>query len=197
MFNRQPFNKGKYNVSFYQNTVDFYGFIDLALEASARINAISNFQGTSETELSIEGNINYSVNMQGNAEMELLLDGAIIKSISFDGSSIMLIHASGEIVRQRFFDGEAGLVLEVTSQGFNTYRYEYIKLPDLILRTGDELIINTDEMTVTLNGQNVIQYLSRDSEFFLFNPRENDIIYTSGNANDKVDIKILWKDAFL
>ncbi len=197
MFNRQPFNKGKFNVSCIEKSVNFYGFIDISLEAVGNINAISTLQGEAEAGLFASGNMNYTSLFSGNSNMALLIDGFLVNSKPFKGNAIFSITSNGNVVAKKSISGIAVLTLKASSEGFKTYQEEYISLPGIILRTGDELIINTDEMTVTLNGQNVVQYLSRDSEFFLFNPHENDIIYTSANPNDKVDIKILWKDAYL
>ena len=59
---------------------------------------------------------------------------------------------------------------------------------------GDELIIDTEHMTVTLNGANIIDRVSDDSAFFKLQPGENDIIVEGGTT---ADVKILWKDRWL
>lgn len=57
-----------------------------------------------------------------------------------------------------------------------------------------ELIIDTEHMTVTLNGANIIDRVSDDSAFFKLQPGENDIIVEGGTT---ADVKILWKDRWL
>ena len=56
----------------------------------------------------------------------------------------------------------------------------------LTLAPGDELIINTDDMTVTINSQNGMQYFSMDSDFFKLLSGENSIIYSDASANRDV-----------
>ena len=55
-------------------------------------------------------------------------------------------------------------------------------------------IIDTEHMTVTLNGANIIDRVSDDSAFFKLQPGENDIIVEGGTT---ADVKILWKDRWL
>jgi len=67
----------------------------------------------------------------------------------------------------------------------------------LILAPGDELIINTDEMTVTVNGQNGMRYFSMDSDFFKLLSGENKIVYSDGSSSRDVLVDIIWKDRWL
>ena len=55
---------------------------------------------------------------------------------------------------------------------------------------GDELIIDTDNMTVTINGENAIMYLADSSTFFTLSAA--DIIRYEGTGT--ADIRLLWKD---
>ena len=65
------------------------------------------------------------------------------------------------------------------------------------IRTCDELVIDTCEMTVSVNGQNMMKFVSNDSEFFSLLPGDNEIIYTDGVTTRKVSIDILWKDRWV
>jgi len=67
----------------------------------------------------------------------------------------------------------------------------------LILAPGDELIINTDEMTVTINGQNGMRYFSMDSDFFKLLSGENKIVYSDCSGSRDVLVDIIWKDRWL
>lgn len=196
-FNRQPFNRRGFNVTGYRNYKSCNAKINL--KVAGNMSAYSVLKGNADLSLLSSGKLNATLAFEGNADTKLLADGTMGVIKKLQGDACLSLEANSALfIRQRYFSGKMLFVVAVASSaGFNTYRYEYIELPDLTLKSGDELIINTDEMTVTLNGQNVVQYLSRDSEFFLFNPHENEVIYTSGNPNDKVDIKILWKDAYL
>jgi hypothetical protein len=72
-----------------------------------------------------------------------------------------------------------------------------ITLEGLVLVPGDELIINTQDMTITLNGQNGTEYFSADSEFFTLLSGENTIIYSDGEASRKINLDVIWKDRWL
>ena len=199
MFNRQPFNRGKFNRSrTTDRSVYFFGNANLTLEAEGFINNVSTFRGAADIYLTGKGRLNYNAELNGYVSVVMQADGFLIRVIPFKGFAAVNVIAAGKLLRTRIIrSGKVSVIVLAASGGFNTYRYEYLKLPDLIVRVGDELIIDTDLLTVTLNGQNVIPQLSRDSEFFLFNPNVNDVIYTSGSPDDNVDIRILWKDQYL
>lgn len=79
---------------------------------------------------------------------------------------------------------------------------EYIELVDhqgkpLVLEPSDELLIDTCNMTVTVNGVNGMKYFSDNSRFFLLNQGINDIIYTDASNKRTVEIDVLWKDRWL
>ena len=200
MFNRAPFNRGRFNRARADKSVHFFGSAGLSLNVTGLLNVSGVFAGqqTARLRLKTLGQVNYTASLEALAKMNLASNAFLIRSKAFEASAGLHLRALAELLRERSFNAsQARMFLTTASSVFNTYRYEYIRLPNMTLRPGDELIIDTDEMTINLNGQNVIAYLSRDSEFFLFNPNENDVIYTSANPNVQVDIRILWKDAYL
>lgn len=77
------------------------------------------------------------------------------------------------------------------------FGYVVIELPGLVLPPEGDLIIDTELMTVTLNGQDVTRYFGADSEFFRLRPGENIIIHEDGTQKRNVSYKILWKDMWL
>ena len=77
------------------------------------------------------------------------------------------------------------------------YGYAIFELEDLILPIGGELLIDTGQMTVTLNGQDVTRYVGRNSEFFKLRPGDNIILYEDGVENRAISYNILWKDLWL
>ena len=200
MFNRQPFNRGKFNRSALNaNSVLLYGDIELGVEAKAeRMNATRGYKGNIDIALNATGKLNYSANLKGVADLSIEAGGQFRRVRSFDGTVEIGIAASGNIVRARHLQGEAVIALTITNEGFNTFRYETISLtrPGFLFRPGDELIIDMDNMTVTQNGQNVMRFVDRESEFFLFNPGNNEVTYQSTAQAGRVDLRILWKDAF-
>lgn len=72
-----------------------------------------------------------------------------------------------------------------------------IALEGLSLEPGDELIINTIELTVMVNGQNGAQYFSADSEFFTLLNGVNTIIYSDTEISRTINLDVIWKDRWL
>ena len=77
------------------------------------------------------------------------------------------------------------------------FGYATISLPDLIIPPGGDLVIDTEDMTVMLNGEDVTRYFGADSEFFKLKPSDNVIIYEDGEENRDILYRILWKDLWL
>jgi len=190
--NRMGFNRGKFNVSAHRQSN-----ANISVTATGELSVTRCFSGDAEIEVQATGTLNASYALSGEAEIEVLADGYMNAARSFGGAAEVTVSAMGYMNVVRGLGGAAYIIVETTSQEFNTFRLEYIELPDLILAPGDELIIDTDAMTITRNGENVMRYLSRASEFFQFNPQENEIEYVSSNPDDQVEIRILWKDAWL
>jgi phage-related protein len=101
---------------------------------------------------------------------------------------------SSSIVFEWLATANAETDASATATGVSTYGSITMQFPGLTMTAGDELIIDTGHMTITLNGANVIDLLSDDSEFFKLKPGENDIIVEGGTT---ADIKVLWKDRWL
>jgi len=200
MFNRQPFNRGKFNRTISSTkSVLLHGNIGIQLKAAGQINATKAFDGEAALNLSTMGKLTYSANFIGSVGLFLCADGALVRTQNMEGHAATSLVADGVIIRAQNISGSTLLMLTAASRtGFNTFRYEQIYLPNLVIRQGDELVIDTDSMTVTLNGQSVMRFLSRDSEFFLLNPSDNEITYeAAGGNNSEAEIRILWKDAWL
>jgi phage-related protein len=100
------------------------------------------------------------------------------------------------MLRGRTSAGSIPMALTFIGEGFNNFITEFIYLSGLQFRPGDEIIIDTTSMTVTNNGQNIMRFVHRDSEFFLLNPGNNEISYQTA-ATSSVNMRILWKDAWL
>ena len=198
MFNRQHFNRGRFNRSSVAvNSVFLHGDMGLGLETAGELNVSSAFNGNAALELTAVGKMTYSANLEGYVDLFLVMDGQVIRPRPLKGNADLSLNVEGKIARYRNFDGDALLMIAVISEGFNTFRYETISLPGLVIQAGEELIIDMENMTVTLNGQNVMRFLSRDSEFFHLNPGNNEVTYESTVSTGRVDLRILWKNAWL
>lgn len=192
-FNRMAFNRGKFNASAHKRSN-----ANVFMSAAGDLTVTRAFSGEAGITLNTgSGALNASSTFGGDSKITLFADADISASYSFAGTADIILSAVGRMNIIHNLNGAAFVVLEAIGQDFNTFRVEYIELPDLVLRTGDELIIDTDAKTITLNGQNVMRHFSRTSDFFNFNPRENEIEYLSNNPDDRVEIRILWKDAWL
>ena len=107
------------------------------------------------------------------------------------------INANGRGIRSLFANApETKLSLEVLGMA-EMYGYAVLDLEGLILPIGGNLIIDTGEMTVTLNGQDVTRYVSRNSEFFKLRPGDNVILYEDGVQSRNISYNILWKNLWL
>jgi len=192
-FNRMGFNRGKFNASAHRRSNAL-----MTMQAAGDMIAVRGFTGEAMIVLDTEsGALNTVSTFEGNADIELSASGRMNATRTLQGAADIIMSAFGRMNMIHALDGAAFMVLSTTSKEFNTFRLEYIELPNLTLAAGDELIIDTDRKTITLNGVNIMRHLSRYSEFFNFNPRENEIEYISSNPNDRVEIRILWKDAWL
>ena len=113
--------------------------------------------------------------MGGTAKALVIRDGGI-------GLSTMTMSTFGD----QSIQGEA--VINLKNDQNNTW---------LTLTPGDELVINTDDMTVAINSQNGMQYFSMDSDFFKLLSGENKIVYSDGSGSRDILFDIIWKDRWL
>lgn len=158
--------------------------------------------------------------VRGMATLELVATGKGYVRSNPGASTVMLeaITAGGEPSRKRY-GGTGRIAIEMASSGFagkrmfaiaNTallemiaaggyigiYGSDIIHLSGITIPPGSELVIDTDEMTITLDGENAIRYLTNDSVFFTLEPGQN-IMSLDGDAQSLTDIYIIWKDRWL
>jgi len=149
------------------------------------------------------------MDVYGNGTRMLFVDSVVSRisvGIMAHGSRIMrvitppipiVLNASGR-GRRVFFANSPEIQLELDTSGWaDMYGYAVLDLEGLILPVGGELIIDTGQMTVTLNGLDVTRYVSRESEFFKLRPGDNIILYEDGVPNRNISYDILWKDLWL
>lgn len=103
----------------------------------------------------------------------------------------------GESLR-RFLTATPIVPINLGAKGMAAmFGYSTIELPRLVVPPNGDLVIDTEEMTVTLNGEDVTRYFGSDSEFFKLKPGENIVIYEDSVQNRNISYKILWKDLWL
>jgi len=178
MFNRQPFNRGKFNVS-----TSVAGNSGLALMLlgvnSVQPSVIISTSGVANLSLKQEQETDATVLRYSSGSSQIILNTQV------EGTKVFIVEGGASNIRM---ETAANQVLAGES---------VISLEGIILRPGDELIINTCDMTVTLNGQNAMEYFSDDSEFFNLLNGINTIIYNDGNDERDVSFDIIWKDRWL
>lgn len=176
MFNRQPYNRGKYNVS--SGAVGNSG-IGLMILATASVNAMRTINASGIA----------SINMKSSTE------GTNVK---YDiGIANIIIEGQGEGTKVFIVNADIANMV-ITTEAKQTLAGEsVITLENLDLKPGDEIIINTCDMTVTKNGQNAIEYFSSDSEFFNLLSGLNTLVYSDTNSNREISFDVIWKDRWL
>ena len=137
--------------------------------------------------------------LAGTAAKTLSTTGRVNIILPFAGAAPINLATAGRLNLVSVLAGNLFIVLTatVTARGFLIFITEHIHLPSLILRPGELLIIDTDNMTITVNGQNVMRHLSRDSEFFLFSPENNDVTFQNATPTGQANITMLWRDTWL
>ena len=177
MFNRQPYNRGKFNASsMHAASTSGLSVLKLAGNEVRPRQDMTSFGATAMV-------------------LRTLNDATNIKS----SSAIVNLMMGSKGTQTKICYGVANISdIQLQTKGEHILAgEETIKLSGLVLKPGDELVIDTCEMTVSVNGQNMMKFVSNDSEFFSLLPGDNEIIYTDGVTTRKVSIDILWKDRWL
>ena len=132
------------------------------------------------------------------ANVESGSGGAVLIIRYLSGEAEAGTDSSGVVVRVLLPSGSAEAVAEAVTTasgtGVSTYGQEVLTVAGVNMVAGDELIIDTEHMTVTLNGVNIVDRVSDASVFFKLMSGVNDLIVEGGTT---ADIKILWKDRWL
>lgn len=176
--NRKPFNRGGFNRS-STTTSSATGLAQLKLGASP-----------------VFANRTISVPIsQSNLALTNNLSPTVIKSAECKAALILLSLGNAT----KALDGGTGAALIVlTADASQSVQGEaVITLEGLVLAPGGELIINTVDMTVTINAESGMQYFSADSEFFALLNGANTILYNDGETNRTINLDVIWKDRWL
>lgn len=173
MYNRTPYNKTAYNRS---ACIVFEWLATAGAETgtAAAVRIIRHFDGTVEAVAAASGVV-----------VRVVLPSAIADAQA---------DTVGDYIRTLFFEALAEAVATASGNGVSTYGSVTLVIEGVNMNAGDELIIDTEHMTVTLNGANIIDRVSGESAFFKLQPGANDIIVEGGTT---ADVKILWKDRWL
>lgn len=177
MFNRQPFNRGKFNS----------GGGEKRKPTGISIMTMNTSVVKATRTVSMSG-ASYMA-MRGSAK------GTLVKYNM--GASHMGMSGDG-IGTKVFVANPDSADMAMATRGEHTVTgEEAINLNGLVLKPNDELVINTCDMTVTLNGQNAMQYFSSDSAFISLLNGENSIEYNDTSPSRKIAFDVIWKDRWL
>jgi hypothetical protein len=81
---------------------------------------------------------------------------------------------------------------------YYAYGVEELSLRGLVLRPGDELVIDTDLMTVTLNGVSVARYVNGNSRFIKLLAGNNTLVYQDASGREReATVRVEWKARWL
>lgn len=173
MYNRTPYNRAPYN-------------------RKARF--VFEWTATANAESGSGGAVLIIRYLSGEAEGETSSSGVVVRVLLPSGTAEAVAEAVGDYIRTRFFDGVAEAISNASGTGVSTYGQEVLTVAGVNMVAGEELIIDTEHMTVTLNGVNIVDRVSDSSVFFKLMSGVNDLIVEGGTT---ADIKILWKDRWL
>lgn len=173
MYNRTPYNRATYN-------------------RKARF--VFEWTATANAESGSGGAVLIIRYLTAEAEAETSASGVIVRVLLPSGAAEAVAEAIAAYIRIRFFEGEAEAISTASGSALSTYGQEVLTVAGVNMVAGDELIIDTEHMTVTLNGVNIVDKVSDASVFFKLMSGVNDIIVEGGTT---ADVKILWKDRWL
>lgn len=197
MFNRQPFNRGRFNigkksggmtglpivVSLTAENAEMYSAIHLIGDAEISLECLS-------AELKSNMLTAEPCNIRLTSE-----DGFLIKNVKLTAysSSIYLSTEDGFLQAYNILVGKSKIILTGLAD-LDFWLSEFINLTNVILAPGKTLVIDTEKMTINIDGTNIMSKLSNDSIFFDLRPGENLITYTGSKP---AELRILWKDRYL
>lgn len=164
-----------------------------------------SYNRLSRNEFAWTGSATAQSSAGGNLVIERRFTGDVAEAVSEAAGELIRQHllaseaaavtaASGSVIRIRFFGGTAEAESSASGTGVSTYGQEVMTILGVNMVAGDELIISTEHMTVTLNGENIIDRVSDDAVFFKLMSGVNDITVDGGTT---ADVRVVWKDRWL
>lgn len=173
MYNRSPYNRASYNRS-ASFVFEWTAIASATTESGGALIIVRYFDGA--------------------AAAETASSGEIIRIVLYSGEAEAISEAAAEYIRTIYQTGQADAITTGSGSAVSTYGSVTMVIENVNMKPGDELIIDTEHMTVTLNGVNIVDKVSDESVFFKLKDGENDVIVEGGTT---ADIKILWKDRWL
>lgn len=177
MFNRQPYNRGKFNVP--SVTISSNNGIALLKLGVVPVSAQRTISASGQASMKLSG----------------LSDGTIVRYAA--GSCLFTLGGYADGTKVFIVEAEDAALVMLTQATPQLSGEQVMRFEDLVLRPGDELIINTCDMTVTINGQNAMEYFSNESDFFTLLNGLNSLIYNDDSNSRNISFDVIWKDRWL
>lgn len=174
MFNRSLFNRAPFNR------------YELAFVWSGKADIICDTSGTSH------------VYRAGAGAANIVCDASGVIHITYRGAGAadVITDTAGSFVRIRFGAGVADVICTTTGANLYVYSKKTLELVGINMVVNDVLTVNTDTMTVLLNGVNVNHLLTDDSFFFLLKRGVNELTVIGGES-DTAAIEVNYRDRWL
>lgn len=152
----------------------------------------TSWKGQTEAISTAEGELRLTKMMAGAADA--------VSSAAATASNLHYVEGIGDAVaegvadwiRVRYFSGQADAVSTASAVGVYQMGADYLAFA-INLNAGDDLIIDTERMTVLRNNQNFIYALDDNSTFF--DLAKGDYITVTGDGT--ATVTLLWKDRWL
>jgi len=177
MFNRQPYNRGKFNVP--STTISGNNGIALLKLRAVLVSAQQTISASGQASMKLSG----------------LSDGTIVRYAA--SSCLFTLGSYADGTKVFIVEAEDAALVMLTQATQQLSGEQVMRFEDLVLRPGDELVINTCDLTVTLNGENAMEFFAADSEFITLLNGENTIEYNDESESREISFDIIWKDRWL
>ena len=172
------FNRGSFNRKHSQSTT---------ITATALVELGSEIRGVSIAQ--------YASDLE--AELELTAQSLSTLRKHSKGDAEFMLGANSDSTIKMFNIGKLDSEMEITADALgSTLGEEFIALEGIVLRPNEELVINTCDLTATINGENAISSLTVGSDFFDFLSGDNDVIISGENSRG-MTVDVYWKDRWL
>lgn len=157
------------------------------VRATATVELLSDVRDISLTQ--------YAADLEASFELDTISYGLLRKYSK--GNAEFMIGANSSSTIKMFNIGTLDSDVEIAADALgSTLGEEFIALENIVLRPGEELVINTCDLTATINGENAISSLTVGSDFFDFLSGDNDVIISGENSRG-MTVDVYWKDRWL
>lgn len=169
----------------------------------------SGFNQTPFNRRGVESAISYSSALAGVASLDVLMNADMTVAVHLTGEALLTAVYTGDILVAASMTGvasisavytrERGLVVPmqgIASLNANLSRFhiDYIEF-DGTFAVGDRIVIDSNTLTVTINGQNALQQTTGD--FFDLALGANKITYTDTAGNRNVILRVTHRDKYV